>query len=674
MSNIKQGKSKPNQNLTKKVVPATKQGTNTPQVRLRSPQVLLWLAGIILLTSIAFSPSLKNGFTNWDDNVYIGENALIKSLSGDNIKKMFNTENYVSNNYHPITILSLAVDYKISGYHPKTYHLTNLLFHLLNTALVFWFIFLLSGKKIEVAAIVALFFGIHPMHVESVAWISERKDVMYTFFFMAALIAYYKYIHTVEKNKFLLYGFILILFLLSILSKAMAVVLPLLLLLIDYYTGRKFNKYTILEKLPFFALSLLFGILASHIQSGAIAKFETFTWLQRIGFASYGMINYIYNLFIPLNLSCFYPYPNLIEGRLPMIFYIAPFIVLGLFIVVFLSIKKNKILAFGFLFFCITIALVLQFISVGQVIMADRYTYVSFIGLLFPIAMGYEWLQHQTEKKLELYKKISMLLLLLCVALSFWLTYERTKVWKNSDVLWTDAIQKYPSSEPYRNRGSYLVNKAAYDLGEKRVGENEYDRALEDFNMSIKMSSINAKVYINRANIYGLKNQFNLALSDYSKAIELDKTDAQTFFNRAITYSIMKQFDKAAADYTTALSMQPGFAAAKENRAYVYVDNGNYEKAIADLNELIQLNSSNSIYYFYRGFAYFKMENIPAALADNTTAIQLNPDYSAAYFNRSVINKGLGKFKDALEDALKAQSLGYTIDTNYLNELKSKQN
>ena len=652
-----------------------KKGSQSPvhvAKQVTSKIILFWLAGIILLTYIAFSPALKNGFTNWDDNIYIGENALIKNLSGANIKKMFNTETAVSNNYHPITILSLAIDYKLAGYNPKTYHVTSLLFHLLNTALVFWFIFLLSGHKVIVAAIVAIFFGIHPMHVESVAWISERKDVLYTFFFIAALICYYKYIHYTGKAKILMYVFILLLFLLSILSKAMAVVLPMVLLLIDYYKDRKFNKYTICEKIPFFVISLIFGVLASQIQSGAIAKFEVFSWVQRLSFASYGMINYILNLFIPAKLSSFYPYPNLIGDRLPIIFYIAPIIVLALFVLVFISIRKNKILAFGFLFFFFTIALVLQFVSVGQVIMADRYTYVPYIGLLFPIAMSYEWLQDQQDKKHILYHKLFKLLLIVCTALSIWFAHERVKVWKDSDVLWTDAINKYPSSEAYRNRGSYLVNKVAYDLGKKKVAENEFDRALEDFNISIKMSSDNAKVYINRANIYGLKSRFDLALSDYSHAIALDKTDAQTYFNRAITYSIMKQFDKAAEDYTTALTLNPALIMAKENRAYVYVDNGNYEKAQTDLNELIQLDPTNANYYFYRGFAYFKIGNIPAALNDNSTAIQLKPEYSAAYFNRSVINKASGNFKNALDDALKAKNLGYKVDAAYLNDLKNK--
>ena len=668
MSNNKQGKVKQAQS---NIQSAAKSQPN------KSTQPLLWLAGILLITYIAYFPSLKNGFTNWDDNVYIGENTMIKSLSRANVKKIFDTENHVSLNYHPITIFSLALDYKLSsGYNAKKFHTTNLIFHLLNTALVFWFIFLLSDKKIMVASIVALFFGIHPMHVESVAWISERKDVLYVFFFMSALVVYLKYLNA-EKNKILLYLLILVLYLFALLSKAMAVVLPLVFLLTDYYKGRKFDTNVILEKIPFFALSLFFGWLASHIQTegAAIAKFELFSWTQRIAFASYGFAGYIYKLIIPTNLSCFYPYPHLQEEHLPIIFYISPFIVLGLFIFVLFNIKKNKTLVFGFLFYFFTVALVLQFISVGQVIMADRYSYLSYVGLLFPIAMGYDWLQHQTDSKLKLFKQLSLPLLITCATACIWLTFERIKVWKNSEILWTDAIKKYPESESaYRNRGSYLINKEAYDLGEKNIGEREIDKALEDFNISIALNPNNAKVFTNRANIHGLKGRFDLALSDYSKSIELDKTDEQIFFNRGVTYSMMKQFDKAIEDYTTALKRKPDFKAAKESRAYAYVDNKNYDKAITELSELLQTDPTNSMYYFYRGTAYFNNGNAGAALADNTNAIQYNPNNSGAYFNRSVVNKTLAKFKDALNDAVKAQSMGYAVNPNYINELKAKTN
>ena len=634
------------------------------------------LVGILLITYIAYIPSLKNGFTNWDDNVYIAENDLIKDFSAKGIKKIFLLENHVSLNYHPITILSLALDYKIDGFNPKTYHVTNLLFHLLNTALVFWFIYLLSNKKLIVAAIVSLFFGIHPMHVESVAWIAERKDVLYTFFFMASLVMYLKYIESIGKKKVLLYCLIVLLYLLSLLSKAMAVVLPIVFILIDYYKGRNLDKSLVIEKIPFFVLSVCFGLLASNIQSegAAIAKFDTFTTIQRLAFASYGMVNYLYNFFVPINLSCFYPYPNLVGENLPIIFYICPFIILAILILVYLSIKKNKDVVFGFLFFCVTIVLVLQFISVGQVIMADRYSYVPYIGLLFPIAMQFDWLQNQSGNKLKVIKQFSVLLILISSILCVWLTYNRTKVWKNSDTLWTDAISKYPRAEaPYRNRGSYLINKEAHDKGQKQVGVMEIDRALSDFTISINISPTSAKVFTNRANVYGLKGRFDLALADYSSAIALDNTDEQTFYNRAVTYSMMKQYDKAIEDYNTAIAMKSDFTDAIKSRAYCYVDSKNYDNAIADLNAIVVIDSTNPINYFYRGVAYFNSGNAEKALEDNTKAIELNSNYRDAYFNRSVIYNTLGKYKNALEDALKAQSLGYGVSPEYIQQLQKKQ-
>ncbi|MGB3947050.1 MAG: tetratricopeptide repeat protein [Bacteroidia bacterium] len=628
------------------------------------------LALIVVITYIVYLPSLKNGFTNWDDNVYVAENNLIKSTSTHNIVQIFKFESIVSNNYHPLTILSLAMDYAKNGYNPYTYHFTNLLFHLFNTALVFWFVFLLTNKRIVAAGFVAFFFALHPMHVESVAWIAERKDVLYVFFLMASLVAYYKYVQATSVNKtILLYSISFVLFYLSILSKAMAVVLPLLLLLVDYYIDRAFTKKLLFEKIPFFLLSVFYGMLASKVQQGAIADIDTFTWLQRLSFASYGLVNYLLKLILPINLSCFYPYPNLINGHLPIVFYIVPFIALLFIGFIIYSFKNNKTFAFGASFFIISLALVLQFISVGQVIMADRYSYLAYIGILFSIGVGFDSFLYNENNRFKLIKKIAIPVVIVLGIVSIKLTSERINVWKNSDTLWSDAIKKYPSSESFRNRGSYLVNKVAYDKGAKKVSENEFDRALQDFTISIKMNPNNAKVYINRANIYGLKQRFDLALNDYSKAIELDKTDYQTFFNRGITYSLMKQFKNAASDYTTTLQMKPDFIDAKRNRAYVYADDGNFEQAIQELNQLIKLEPQYADYYFYRGYSYYKTGNLKLALVDNSDAIKLKPNYAAAYFNRSIINKELNNFTDAKNDAIQAQQFGYTVDKSYINEL-----
>jgi protein O-mannosyl-transferase len=661
MSNKKQGQAK-------QVQPSANKNSTINKLPLTN-NYLLWLAAILLLTIIAFTPALKNGFTNWDDNRYIAENPLITNLSFANIKNIFSINHPVALNYHPITILSFAIDYHLSDYSPARYHTTNLIIHLLNTALVFWFIFLLSGKKIEVASIVALFFGIHPMHVESVAWISERKDVLYVFFFLSSIICYFKYRSAQSGKEILLYMLTLTLFLLSILSKAMAVVLPLVFLLIDYYEGRKFEKKSILEKIPFFILSLIFGIIATRIQSQGGAIIENYNLFQRFEFAAYGMLNYIYHLFIPTNLSCFYPYPDVKNAPMPVIFHISIILVLGLFTSILWKFRNNKTLVFGFLFFVVTIALVLQFISVGKVIMADRYSYLAYIGLLFPIGMGYYRLQLQTDEKYQLLKKLSIPIILLFAAICLLLTYQRTKIWKNSDTLWTDAIQKYPNSDAYHSRASYLVNKNAIDIGQKNSIKNEYDRALADFNNSIKLNPNNADVFTGRANIYSLKDEFNLALSDYTKSIELDNKNANTYFNRAGAYNLMKQYDKAIEDYNAALLLNPNLISAKENRSRIYSTIGKYNNAIIDLNELIQLTPNNADYYFYRSFAFVKTNNYTAALADNTISLQLNPNNAIAYLSRSYIYRYLGELNNALNDALKAQNMGYPVDTNYIQEL-----
>ncbi len=645
---------------TKKQEKSKKAHNKSPKVGvLNNSNPVIWLTGILIITFITFSPSLKNGFTNWDDNVYVAENTLIKSTSSDNIKKMFDSENHISLNYHPITILSLAIDYKISGYNAKTFHFTNILFHLFNTALVFWFIFLLSDKKLMVAAITSILFGIHPMHVESVTWIAERKDVLYVFFFMLSLIVYLKYIQEHGTKKIILYVLVFLLFLLSILSKAMAIVLPFVLLLIDFYKGRKFDKNVVLEKLPFFALSIFFGLLAIKIQSnGAIANFAVFTIPQRICFASYGIVNYIYRVFVPINLSCFYRYPALIDNHMPYIYYLAPVIVIALLCTTVYLAKKKQVVFFGVFFFVVTVAMVLQFISVGKAIMADRYTYLSYIGIFFILAIGYDWLQNTRDEKFNTYKKIAPFLLGGFLVFLCYQTFQRTKVWKDSEILWTDAITKDPQNETaYTNRGSYLINKISFDIDKKNVGEPEYEKALADFNISIGMSPHNAKVFTNRANIYGLKKQFDLSLQDYTKAIQLDSTDAEVYANRGVTYSIMGQFDKAIADYNKAMSMRANFTTAKQNRAYAYVSTGQYEKGVKELSELITENPNKTDLYVYRGVAYFNLKNYDAALADNNVAIRLEPSLSRAYYNQSATFKIMGRFKEALSDALKAQSL-----------------
>ncbi|ETW97405.1 MAG: hypothetical protein ETSY1_22875 [Candidatus Entotheonella factor] len=217
------------------------------------------LCASILMTLVVMWPTLGNGWTNWDDQFYVLHNPLIRDISIDRIKTIFLTLQ-VQGIYHPLTLVSYALDYALSGLEPATYHATNLILHILNVGLVFWFIYLLVGST-HIATVTAILFGIHPMHLESVAWISARKDVLYALFFISGLIVYLYYLQS-YKRKLGLYLLCFLMFLLSLLSKGMAVTFPLLLLCIDFLLKRRLKGVVIWEEVPFLLLSAGFGIIA----------------------------------------------------------------------------------------------------------------------------------------------------------------------------------------------------------------------------------------------------------------------------------------------------------------------------------------------------------------------------------------------------------------------------
>jgi len=232
--------------MSKKNKIKAKGKTNPPEQKIEKIKTIqsrsfwTWLISVLVFTGISFLPMLTNGFTNWDDDIYITRNPLIKGSDWNGIFTQAS-----ASNYHPLTMLTLAFNYAISKTDPFSYHFVNWLLHILNTALVFLFVYKISGKKIYVAALASLIFGVHPMHVESVAWVSERKDVLYTLFFLLALLQYWRFLEGGKRSNVIL---CFVFFVLSLLSKPAAVILPLVLLLLDYWKGRAFNWKILVEK------------------------------------------------------------------------------------------------------------------------------------------------------------------------------------------------------------------------------------------------------------------------------------------------------------------------------------------------------------------------------------------------------------------------------------------
>lgn len=536
------------------------------QIKSRYRNVLI-AAFILIITFLAFTPSLRNDLLKtWDDQAYITNNDLVKGLTYDNINKIFKKDNGLYANYHPLTILTLAVNYHFSKLKSLGYHLTNLSLHLLNTLLVFIFIYYLTGKRLEIAAFVSLLFGLSPVHVESVTWISERKDVLYTFFFLSSLIAYQFFI---KKNNLVLYFLALILFLFSLLSKAMAVSLPLVLILLDHTTKRKWSFRLVIEKFPFFAVAIILGLVAMKIQSenGAISNI-TFPMINRLLHVFYGFAMYLLKILIPTGLSAFYPYPyplvnsTWVLDKIPIVFFFT--FVISILILIFALIKLLRpgkysgMIVFGVFFYASTLAVVLQFIPVGRAIMADRYSYIPSIGIF--LAAGYLLFQLYRNPK---FKVLATAIFLLYGGLLFYLTFERNKVWQNDETLWTDVIKTYPNDSRI---ALAIENRAIYYYGENRMNEslqdyltlasynprddyilekigniygqklNDLDNALLYFQRAYDVNPRNVDVLRALGTVYGMKRDPQKSLEYSLKGLQLKGDDALLLMNAGISY------------------------------------------------------------------------------------------------------------------------------------------
>lgn len=619
---------------------------------------------IVVITSAIYLKSLSNPFTRWDDSLYITENPEITTLHGDSIsytlKHTFTS--YVQGNYHPLTMLSFCLEYQKFKLNAKPYHVHNLILHLLNSLFVLWIIWLLTKQR-WTAFITALLFAIHPMHVESVAWVAERKDVLYSFFYLAAICSYIFYLKK-EKGNWKFYALTFLLFIFAVLSKAMAVSLPVVLVAIDYFLDRKISLKTILEKVPFLLLSLVFGYIAMDAQKeiSAMTDIAHYNFFDQFLFASYALITYIWKLFLPIGLSCFYNYPVKVEGMYPIIFYIAPILVLALGFLIYRSQKLGKDVLFGFAFFMITIALVLQIIPVGAAIIADRYTYLPYIGLFFILARGINDLLENKKEKLKAFRVPAIVALVVFVLMSCFLTFQRTKVWKSTLSLWNDAIEKYDKAPLSFNcrGGVYYFNE-------------DYDKAMVDFSRAIELKRDYADAYYNRGLVFNNWGKYKEAIQDYSASIQHRKQFASVYYYRGNAYYNLGKYDSAITDFNTAIELKYASPNGYYNRGLVYYNQGKHEAAINDFTSTLQMDPRFSLAYSHRGMSNYFLGKYEEAIQDQTFAIQYNPSFAEAYHNRAGTYFQIKKYQPALDDALKAKQLGYNVDPRFIEVLKTNR-
>lgn len=570
---------------------------------------LWWLAALLLLTGAVFWPMLQHGFTNWDDEPYVLTNELLR---GPDWAGIFSKP--VVSNYHPLTVLSLALNYQVSKLEPFSYLLVNWALHLANTGLVFYFVWLISGRVRWVALFTALVFALHPMHVESVAWVSERKDLLYTLFYVLALIRYWQYLEKGRKSDYwATAGF----FILSLLSKPAAVALPLSLLLLDYWRGQDWKSGKVwLEKIPFVMLSLLFGILTVLIQSEkALVSLEKYSLVDRFFFGCYGLVTYLVRFFVPAPLSAFHPYPN--PGELGWEIQAAPLVLLGLSGLVWYF-RKNKSLVFGALFYAANILLVVQFIAIGNALLAERYTYVPYIGVAFALAM----LVVQ-KPNLPVANALRWGLAGLVVLVFGLMTRQRVGVWENSETLWTDALKTFPDAPiPRANRANYRYFQAMLPANAQNY-TTLIDGALTDCNIALAGNPNHFASLDIRSIIYLRAGKPDSALADANLMVLLKPDDKKGYVIRGSAYEHLRQYEEALTEYNHVLNIDPNDAEALNGRGTVLFNGKKqYREALADFEKAIAMKPEGR-FYLNRSRCHFMLGDLPKAREDAQTAQRL---------------------------------------------------
>lgn len=586
---------------------------------------------LLVLVVIAFSFGFGNDFVDWDDMEYVVENRFLTNPATRSLAALWRTP--IALNYHPLTMTTLYWNVVAFGPGAASFIITNVVLHGINTILVFALATRLSKQNQLVAFLTALVWGLHPMHVESVIWVSERKDVLYTLFFLLACLSYLRYRRTEKAAWLVLTGG---LFVLSCLSKAMAVVLPVVLLLIDYLDGRDLkNRGAWLEKLPFFAIALFFGWMALQVQRGgdagglltvlgqkkdAVGQ-EPFAWRWLV-YGSYGFVMYLVRFLVPIHLSAFYPYPVNYQ-TIPAQFWLGPVGFLAYITTMSWAFWQNRrTLAFGMAFFLVTIFLVLQFMTVGAAYMADRYSYLPYFGLLLWAISALEQRTRPNPTNRLAFRVGLGVFAVVC----FYQTSKQVLIWKNTETLWFNALEYFPDNDQIHE-----------GLGDYYGKRNEIDKAIGQFSAALEGGTIRYHVYEGLGNAYGLKGDVVKAADMFDQALKLDSTRGDIYYNRGITLMRTRPAD-AVRDFNIALRKTPEKdTLIRQSRGFALLQAKDYAAAKADYDVVLQTKPADAIALHNRGVCRFNLGDRPGAIADIRQALALKPDYEEAARNLTAL-------------------------------------
>lgn len=592
---------------------------------------------ILLLTAVicaVFWSVLSCDFVNYDDPEYVTENAVVAGgFTLEGLRWAFSS-GYASN-WHPVTWLSHMMDAQLFGLNPRGHHFTSLLLHALNTVLLFVLLRRMTGARWR-SALVAALFGLHPLHVESVAWISERKDVLSAFFGIWSLIFYVQYVALSkvhpsslrsdaarsQKSK-IFYGAALLALALGLMSKAMLVTWPFVVLLLDWWPLRRVQgsgfrvqgwKPLLMEKIPFFVLSAASCAVTYGVQDsgGAVRDVAIFSAGGRVENALVAYARYLGKTFWPVDMAVFYPHP----GHWPWLTVICCVILLaGLTCVAVWFVKRLPFLATGWFWFLGTLIPVIGLVQVGHQAMADRYTYLPHIGVFVVLVWG----AAEALDCLRLPKSVRTAFSLLALVACALVTTKQLRHWRDSEVLFRHALA-VTKNNPV----------AAHNLGSYLLKRGEVQEAVGLFKDALRYDPDFLEVYNNLGAALIQMGDAETAITYLNILVEAAPNHAKAHDNLGIAFAKMGRLDEAAAQFRQAIRYQPGHADTHFNLGNVLALQHKLDDALREFAETLRLQPDHAWAHLNMGSALAELGRRDEAIAHLREAVRLKPDFEQA--------------------------------------------
>ena len=638
-------------------------------------QPLSIAAALFCATFCVFLPCLWNDFTNFDDPIYVIHNGHVHhGFSWGAIRWAFMS--FYAANWHPITWLSHIADFTIFGPgQPWGHHLTSIILHSANVSLLFLFLSTATGSTWRSTA-VAILFGVHPIHVESVAWIAERKDVLNAFFALLTLLAYLRWARDSQSRPKSWYFLALVCFALSLGSKPMSVTLPFLFLLLDYWPLQRVQSRTlrraIAEKIPFFFLALAVGVMTIVAQKSAHAIKLDVPMSIRAGNAVVSVSRYLGKLFWPHDLVVFYPYT-------PPSLAVTVFSVLLLLVISTAGLIWRRSLPwlfFGWWWFLVTLLPVIGLIQVGAQAMADRYMYWPSIGAFVAVVWGAVYLFDTLKMPRPVLAPVAWLLVIGAAAGSV----RQISFWKNSEILFRHALAIIPeNSLAHLNLGVALADRGAYSealihLREAaRLGPRDPDahlnlgmalresqqpsEAIGEFQMALRVKPDYAKAHANLAIVFQEQNDLEGAINEYRKALSIESGFPDVHVGLGLALQGSGQIDAALEEFEHAIRQDPSYSGAHSNRGIVLEKLGRLDDAVSEYQTALKLDPKNADASLNLPVALFKAGHIDDAIAQARALIKQRPDYAEAYFNLGGMLYSKNDFDGAIDAYRRALQL-----------------